>query len=352
MADDRAIASSLSDNELAVAVSDMVADRWDNWDLAPYLALLVDVCAPSVLPYLAEMFDVEGLQGFAVAENEQQQREIIKRSIALHKYMGTPWAIREACRTVGFPVSVLEEGVTAEPGGEVSPLDWARFRVLVDAEQNRHITEEDARKLRQFVEYYKNERSHLVELGFYQSFEDKIFRRPVEERDTLELQILSLVLSAKVIALSPAGTAKSVAVASDCPWSLGGVAFEWPDGSGDKIYLQYTGQPGNSEIIATADYNRTGADRSVIFEIYYTDGMLLGTLTIEQVYRWRNAYSRAYSRAYNLLPKKINAYSGAYSKAYSNVTPYVNIPVEAVFLSEAVPDYDVPVVSNTNWKTE
>jgi P2-related tail formation protein len=132
---------------------------------------LVDTVAPSVLPYLADQFDIDGLQGFGMAETEQQQRDIIKKSIALHKFIGTPWAIREACRTVGFPIVILEEGVTAQPGGPESPEDWARFRVFVEAPDSRHITAEESRKIRLFVEFYKNERSHLVEIGYYQRIE-------------------------------------------------------------------------------------------------------------------------------------------------------------------------------------
>ena len=170
MDDKNVIASAISDNELARAFSELVADRWDNWDLSEFLPYLVDTVAPSVLPYLAE-FDIDGLQGFGMAETEQQQRDIIKKSIALHKFIGTPWAIREACRTVGFPIVILEEGVTAQPGGPESPEDWARFRVFVEAPDSRHITAEESRKIRLFVEFYKNERSHLVEIGYYQRIE-------------------------------------------------------------------------------------------------------------------------------------------------------------------------------------
>jgi len=167
--DKNVIASAISDNELARAFSELVADRWDNWDLSEFLPYLVDTVAPSVLPYLADQFDIDGLQGFGMAETEQQQRDIIKKSIALHKFIGTPWAIREACRTVGFPIVILEEGVTAQPGGPESPEDWARFRV--EAPDSRHITAEESRKIRLFVEFYKNERSHLVEIGYYQRIE-------------------------------------------------------------------------------------------------------------------------------------------------------------------------------------
>ncbi len=182
------IASAISDNELARAFSELVADRWDNWDLSEFLPYLVDTVAPSALPYLADQFDIDGLQGFGMAETEQQQRDIIKKSIALHKFIGTPWAIREACRTVGFPIVILEEGVTAQPGGPESPEDWARFRVFVKADDSRLLTVEESRKIRLFVEFYKNERSHLVEVGFYQKMDaETIF---FNMNDSLDIDVI------------------------------------------------------------------------------------------------------------------------------------------------------------------
>lgn len=189
MDDNKIVASALSDYELARAFSEMVAERWDNWDLTPFLPYLVDTVAATALPYLAEQFDIEGIRGFNVAATEEQQRDIIKKSIALHKFLGTPWAIREACRTVGFPVIILEEGVTAIPGGPESSEDWARFRVLVEADTTRRISEEDSRKLRLFVEFYKNERSHLVELGFFQPFADNGVLRPGITSDQLNVEV-------------------------------------------------------------------------------------------------------------------------------------------------------------------
>jgi P2-related tail formation protein len=183
------IASGIADNELAKAFSRLVSERWDNFDLTPFMVYLVDSCTASALPYLAEQFDVAGLQGFEIAENEEQQRELIKRSIALHKFIGTPWAIREACRIAGFPVIILEEGVA-----EGTPdIDWAKFRVYIQPDDGRAIVAEETRKLRLFVEFYKIERSHLLELGFWQAFADAyVFEEDAEKREQLNILITHL----------------------------------------------------------------------------------------------------------------------------------------------------------------
>lgn len=353
MDEKKIIASTLSDYELARAFSELVAERWDNWDLSVFLPYLVDTCAATALPYLAEQFDVEGLQGFTMAMDEEQQRDIIKKSIALHKYIGTPWAIREACRTVGFPVIILEEGVTATPGGPESPEDWARFRVLVEADINRHITASEAQKMRLFVEFYKNERSHLVELGFYQSFADQL----PNPREDLEIMYLSM--APNPVWLTGLGSIQTVSVHSNVDWMIDRHVFEWADGTGGKLTLDFTGKAGQTEIKITSDfYARSqtppaqayssdysdayvfpqgSENRMMKIKIHATNGILLGTLTIIQRPGENNAYGRAYSNAYNLYDHH----------------PYINVTPAEIWLP-ADPDQSIQlqIESNTDWIIE
>ena len=183
----RVLANTIEGIDYARAAHDIVAERWDNLDLTPFLVYMVDTCASSVLPFLADQFNVEGLRGFALAENETAQRELIKQSIAIHKFIGTPWAMREACRMIGFPVIILQEGVdTGNPD-----TDWARFTVCVDPGQALKITPETISTFHAFVNMYKPARCHIHTLGFHWSFYDKLFRDIDENRrEVFELQIV------------------------------------------------------------------------------------------------------------------------------------------------------------------
>lgn len=293
---DKIIASGAASSELASVVSEVVASRWDNWDLSPYCAYLVDVCDASLLPYLAEQFDVAGLQGLEMAETEQQKRDIIKRSIALHKYIGTPWAIREACRTVGFPVISIEEGVTATVGGDTDPNDWARFRVLIDIGNDRLIDASQSRRLRQFVEFYKNERSHLVNLGFWQAFsdEDSVFRPEQEQRDTLEVAWMTIP---KPNYIPKTGILTTIEVEASEDWTMP-TSKQWDDGG--ELQFSFNGTAGISTISVTStSTNNTTANRTATVPITSAvTGRTLGELTVTQLTNW-NAYSNAYSNAYN-----------------------------------------------------
>lgn len=331
------IASSLSGNELARALSGLVAERWDNWDLSPFMVYLVDVCAPDALPYLAGQFDVDGLRGFAMAGNEEQQRELIKQSIALHKFMGTPWAVREACNTIGFPVILLEEGATVL-GATPTPDDWAQFRVLLEADISRHITAEEARKLRQFVEYYKNERSHLIELGFYQSLtESTVFRPEVGDRDILTVDVITLELYPIPVVLNPRGDEVKATIKINVPFKTSPLIF-WGDGTNDKINVTFSGTAGTSEINIVSDLNGTRKDREVTTAIETPGGVVLGVLTVIQWSTWRNAYSRDYNRAYN---------------QYSPVPPYLELSRQTVWLEDSA-DFSeqVELKANKDWEVE
>lgn len=350
MDENKIIASAISDNELAQAFSELVAQRWDNWDLSEFLPYLVDTCATSALPYLADQFDVEGLRGFAMAVDEEKQRDIIKKSIALHKFIGTPWAIREACRTVGFPVIILEESVTEIPGGSESPEDWARFRVLVAADVARHISEEDSRKLRLFVEFYKNQRSHLVELGYYQ---------PLAERLAMHegLDITFLSLSPNPVILAANGSGQIVTVNSNVAWLFEKSTYNWPDSSGDMLTVKYSGKAGNSEITITSDYyikknpsvraysaaysdaySLPGGDERIIrIPVYSAIGNELGALTVIQRPGFNNAYGRAYSNAYNVYDHR----------------PFITVTPSEIWLpADPEQSTQITIESNTHWTIE
>ncbi len=301
MDDKRVIASSIADNEVVRAFSEFLADRWGDWDLSPFMAYLVDICAPSVLPYLADQFDIDGLRGFKMATTEQQRRDLIKQSIALHKYLGTPWAIREACRTVGFPIINIDEGVTAIPGGPESPEDWARFSVLIETEDSRPITAEEARQLRLFIDFYKNERSHLVELGFNQTLSDEnVYSDLVDQRENFQLLIARVYPNPVVMNMM----GDMVAFVVDCPdeWRLVQSTINWPDETGDTLSVSYSGEAGKTIVRVTSSSNNTGVTRRAEVFIETSEGQMLDPVVIEQLSASvNNAYGPAYSSAYNNL---------------------------------------------------
>jgi phage tail P2-like protein len=70
---------------------------------------LVDLVSAPFLPHLAEQFHVLGLEGWSTGLAEADQRELVRNAIRLHRKKGTPWAVRTALASIGYPGSELIE---------------------------------------------------------------------------------------------------------------------------------------------------------------------------------------------------------------------------------------------------
>lgn len=137
----------------------------DKIPLQVLLVYLVDNVPAAALPLLAAQFDVLGYKGWRLATTEQAQRDLIKRAIELHRFKGTPWAVEEALKSIGFTDIELIEHVPS--------MHWATFRVRITNE-NIMLTEDSITDIIAMINEYKNARSHLVDVQMILQFEDII----------------------------------------------------------------------------------------------------------------------------------------------------------------------------------
>ena len=140
----------------------LVKQRLTGLELDTLLVYLIDTVEADGLPYLAAHFDVLGYKGLRLATNEQEQREIIKKAIELHRYKGTLWAVREALSSIGFGDVLIEEHVSNH---------WAKFRITIDL-GNRSVNVLEIEELVKMVTEYKNARSHLEDISYTVTFLD------------------------------------------------------------------------------------------------------------------------------------------------------------------------------------
>ena len=109
-----------------------------------------------VLDLLAWQFHVDGYDS---AVDIRGKRELIQRSIQLHRKKGTPWAVETALNSIlHLPISVVE---WYEYGG-----DPYHFRVRMDVSENPY-TDEDAANAISVINEYKNVRSWLDGFSAY-----------------------------------------------------------------------------------------------------------------------------------------------------------------------------------------
>lgn len=142
----------------------LIKKRFDEFELDKLLVYLIDTVNVDAIPYLAKQFDVLGYKGFRLAITEADQREIIKKSIELHRFKGTLWAVEEALKSIGYGDAIIEEHVEGH---------WAKFRVTIDLGSHPlNVLEID--DLVRMISEYKNTRSHLADLSYTLSFEDSV----------------------------------------------------------------------------------------------------------------------------------------------------------------------------------
>ena len=142
----------------------LVKQRFSELELDKLLVYIIDSVDSSAIPYLAAQFDVLGYKGFRLAQNEDEQRAIIKKSIELHRYKGTLWAVEQALDSIGYSDAIIDEHVDGH---------WANFRVTITV-GTHPINALEISDLVNMITEYKNTRSHLVDITYGLAFTDSL----------------------------------------------------------------------------------------------------------------------------------------------------------------------------------
>jgi P2-related tail formation protein len=137
------------------------------WQLIAPVALGVDA-----LTNIDLLIDVDNLieSGGLVTElvlTEAAQRELLKSAIGLHRFRGTPWAIKQALASLGWTTVSLLEGQT-NWGGVAYPSNqgWAVFRVMIDLVVGQGVSIGATSTAVAAVNFFKPARAWLDSLWF------------------------------------------------------------------------------------------------------------------------------------------------------------------------------------------
>jgi len=128
-----------------------------------------DDCPSSALPWMAWQF---GVDGWELAESEDARRALYKGAIPLHMRKGTPWAVREVIRRLGFGEVEIVEGrrIRRRDGRATRNGDYVHGRESAWAEYivklRQPITRDQADYLRAAIERYAPARSALAALDY------------------------------------------------------------------------------------------------------------------------------------------------------------------------------------------
>lgn len=155
--------------DLSMRALESQGARIQGLDLQPTIVYDFDTVPASALPYLAEQYGLYGDIEWELANTEAKQRKLLKNAMRLISKRGTPWALKEVFKLLGFGDVVIEEG----PGGRVRGAGhkrgdgfsvrgsdrwrWSLYRVTVPV----LITIDQAAKARRLAEKWAPARCHL-----------------------------------------------------------------------------------------------------------------------------------------------------------------------------------------------
>lgn len=176
------LASSISNRDHLAVFDRLAKARFDMIEIEALLVYIIDTVPASALQMLAEQFDVMGYKGWSLVNNDADRRMLIKKAIELHRYKGTPWAIKEALKSGGYAGATIQEHAGASYDGQYDydgeinhgAANWAKFAVQLDIGNDKGITSDQITTIVALINEYKNVRSHLITVSFAATLEDSV----------------------------------------------------------------------------------------------------------------------------------------------------------------------------------
>ena len=146
-------------------------DRITQLNLSVLDVYNLDAVPVSALYDLADQFNVLGYRGWLLAETEAQRRTLIKNSIELHRTAGTPFAVKQALASVGYPNATIIENPGLRYDGSASydgsnqytGAAFGQFIVVLAADR-AEVSASKIDLIIALINEWKNARSHLLDL--------------------------------------------------------------------------------------------------------------------------------------------------------------------------------------------
>jgi tail protein P2 I len=106
--------------------------RFGKLDLTPLLLYTITFAPDSALNWLAWQFDVADAL-FQLIAPGADQRQLISQAVPLKRFVGTPYAIKTALASLGWPGAAIQEGQNSWGGSSYpSNQGWAVCRIVIN----------------------------------------------------------------------------------------------------------------------------------------------------------------------------------------------------------------------------
>ncbi|POY46208.1 phage tail protein [Avibacterium paragallinarum] len=160
--------SIIESSEKYTALADL-GNKLNLTEKRQIMTSLVELLDDKWIELLAEKWSVTGYDGLFVAENNESKRQLVRNAVKLHRYKGTPWAIRDVLRQLGFGEIEIDEGLKARnyeshQGVAAIPQDerWAAYAIRL----NQPITNEQSAEIRKILLSFAPARCVLAVLDY------------------------------------------------------------------------------------------------------------------------------------------------------------------------------------------
>ncbi|ERL56125.1 phage tail protein [Psychrobacter aquaticus] len=120
------------------------------------IIMLTDITPANALPFFADHFSLFA-DGWGFAVTESEQRELIKEAIEIHRYKGTPWAIKRVLKLLGYgDCELIERTGFLEHNSSIKHDskhrygvggDWTHYKLITP----RLMTVSDAERIRNLL---------------------------------------------------------------------------------------------------------------------------------------------------------------------------------------------------------
>jgi phage tail P2-like protein len=148
---------------------DVVKYRLDSIDLSVLLIYNINSCPEILLPILASQFNVKGVEGWKFVSTIDQKRELILNSGFVHKLKGTPYSMKRAMESIGFPGVYFQEGVGKyydgsfnHDGSETHGSEgWAKYIAFVPVADPENVSAETTEIITKTLNEYAPVRCYL-----------------------------------------------------------------------------------------------------------------------------------------------------------------------------------------------
>ena len=136
-----------------------LANRLDTLDKTQIMTSLIDLLDEKYIDLVAEKWSVTGYDGYLLADDIKSKRTLISSAVELHKYKGTPWAIKQICLKLGLGAIEIDENLTVRGDSE---NEWAYYRILL----NGVMTINEGKNAREYIQSFAPARSEIEGLDY------------------------------------------------------------------------------------------------------------------------------------------------------------------------------------------